>query len=201
LIQSAAVGGALTGILFQIALQWKPYGSGWEYSVREVNAIPPDLTSDQCLPVPGSTLNSCPFRENSFLDRVPAALIGLNVGLLGGILGAYLPDQTKYGPSWRRVLLVDLAAVAGVVAGGVAGCVSNVDGCLLARSPDGEAYARVARTALVGGAAGAVAGVLLTRHLDDDMSAPPKTSLAATLLPLRAPDGAVTTGVGVLGTF
>jgi hypothetical protein len=203
LIQSAAVGGAMTGILFQIALQWKPYGSGWEYSVREVDKPGPgDLLP--CPPVMGSSLVSCASHASSFLDRVPAALMGLNVGLVGGILGAYLPDQSRYGPSWRRVLLVDLASVAGVVAGGVAGCVSNVNGCLVSESPKADAYAHSATFALIGGVAGAFAGVLLTRHLDDEPSAPPpptQTSITATLLPLRAPDGAVTTGVGVMGSF
>jgi len=28
---------------------------------------------------------------------------------------AYLPDQTVYGPSWQRVLMVDLAGVAGAI--------------------------------------------------------------------------------------
>jgi hypothetical protein len=203
LIQSAAVGGALTGILFQVATRWRPYGPGWEFSVREVAPQAPDLTDHSCDVSTDPGHPTCAFPESSFLDRVPAALIGLNVGLVAGILGAYLPDQSKYGPSWRRVMLIDLAAVAGVVAGGVAGCVSNVDGCLTREAPLPGAYARSAVTALIGGAAGAVGGVLLTRHLDDEPPAesPGKTSLAATLLPIRASDGSVTTGVGALGTF
>jgi hypothetical protein len=199
LIQSAALGGALTGILFQVAFQWKPYGSGWEYTVRDVNQTPTGVICTT-----GVSPQSCSFHESSFLDRVPAALIGLNVGLAAGLLGAYLPDQSKYGPSWRRVMLVDLAAVAGVVAGGVAGCTANVHGCLLAENPLAPAYALSAVTALIGGAAGAVGGVLLTRHFDDEPPPAPaasQTSLMATLVPIRAPDGTMTTGVGAFGTF
>ena len=63
----------------------------------------------------------CEFKNTSVLDLTPGALIGLNVGLALGLMAAYLPDQTKYGPTWKRVLLIDLAVGAGMVAGGVAG--------------------------------------------------------------------------------
>jgi hypothetical protein len=147
-----------------------------------------------------------PFDQpnNRFLDYAPGAFIGLNVGLATGLLGAYVPDQTHYGPSWSRVLLVDLAAGAGAVAGGVIGCVANVAGCLTA-APDDGARARSALSALVGGAVGLGAGLLLTRHFDDDTSSRPPPSpppaMSATLLPIRAPDGGLSTGVGVVGSF
>ena len=32
LIQSAALGGMVAGALTQVAVQWKPYGLGWEQS-------------------------------------------------------------------------------------------------------------------------------------------------------------------------
>ncbi len=35
LIQSAALGGAITGALAQLGAQWHPYGSGWDYTVRQ----------------------------------------------------------------------------------------------------------------------------------------------------------------------
>ena len=34
LIQSAALGGIFAGALTQVAVKWKPYGAGWEYSNR-----------------------------------------------------------------------------------------------------------------------------------------------------------------------
>jgi hypothetical protein len=212
LIQSAALGGALTGALVQLATQWKPYGSGWQYTVRQ-----PDLGDTVtgsttlnggvgCGTDPANPLN-CAFAGSSVLDLMPGALIGLNVGLAAGLLGAYLPDQSRYGPTWKRILLIDLAAGAGALAGGVAGCVSDVDGCLNA-TPKDHARGVAAIWAMAGGAAGLLGGVLLTRHFDDDpLAAPPpltdkpKASLSTTLLPMRTPDGRVTTGFGALGTF
>jgi hypothetical protein len=179
LIQSAALGGAAAGALAQIAAEWKPYGS----------------------------------TNRNFLDLTPGILIGLNVGLASGLIGAYLPDQTRYGPSWQRVLLIDLAGVAGAVAGGVAGCVSDVDGCLNPHTvgPDGTgqatdpARARAALSALIGGAIGFGAGWALTRHVDDDVQQRPlpasSTPIAASVMPIRAPDGTTTPGLAAFGTF
>src|SRR6185295_16416522 len=93
--------------------------------------------------------------EYSILDLSLPALIGLNVGLGAGLLGAYLPDQTRYGPSWKRIVLVDLAVGAGALAGGVAGCVAE-SACLLA-DPGSEARAKAAGTALLGSALGLAA--------------------------------------------
>jgi len=107
------------------------------------------------------------------LDRTLPTLIGLNAGLAAGLMGAYLPDQSQYGPSWRRVLLVDLGAGAGVVAGMVSGCLSNSN-CY---NPKGsgsanngqagpDARARTAVSGLVGGAVGAAAAWFLTSGSD-----------------------------------
>ena len=71
LIQSAALGGFLTGALVQLTVKWQPYRQGWEYSVRDVqttgNEMPPDGTT-QCLmptPVQGTndtfTIGDVPF--------------------------------------------------------------------------------------------------------------------------------------------
>lgn len=205
LIQSAALGGALTGALVQVATIWKPNGDAWGYSIRTLtmaerntdlaNSAPPDrfCTDDGA---------RCAFRNDSVLDLVPGAVIGLNIGLIGGVLGAYLPDQTHYGPSWKRVLLVDLAAGAGALAGGVAGCVAEVDDCLLDPTPRDRPRAVAAVTALIGGAAGALAGVLLTRHFDEETPATPSSvSMVGSLMPLRTAHGAVTPGLGAYGTF
>jgi hypothetical protein len=207
LIQSAALGGALTGALVQVAAQWKPYGQGWEYTVRGPNS---DIDASNAYPEKSCTylLNAqvqeqCAFRGSSVLDLMPGALIGLNVGLVTGLLGAYLPDQNKYGPSWKRILLIDLGAGAGALAGGVAGCVGNVDNCLTSGAPSGSARGLAAAFALGGGALGLLGGVLLTRNYDDEPLPQPtaSVSMSTTLVPLRTPDGRVTTGLGAFGVF
>jgi hypothetical protein len=193
LIQSAALGGFITGALVQLTLKWQPYGEGWEYSVHDVvttsSTIPPE-GSKQCLmpPTPGPNMTwdwRCSFQAKSVLDLMPGALIGLNVGLAAGLLGAYLPDQTKYGPSWKRVLLIDLAVGAGMAAGGVAGCVANTDKCLT-HDPNPTARAISAGAALAGGVVGFAGGWLLTRHIDDDGS-PGAVASTLQLLPTPLP--------------
>jgi hypothetical protein len=205
LIQSAALGGAFAGALAQVALQWKPYGANWEFTISTVKI--PDAGPPMGCPSGAAVGSSvtCTLHGNSVLDLMPGALIGLNVGLAAGLLGAYLPDQSRYGPSWKRVLVIDGAALAGGLAGGVTSCVLNVDNCLLADAPLGQARGLSAAFALAGGALGIIGGVLLTRHFDDEPTPPPaaapKLSLSTTLFPLRSPDGRVTTGIGAFGSF
>lgn len=155
LIQSAAVGGALTGMLVAEATQWHPFASHVE--TTGMNGMP--AVEERRVP----------------LDRTLPAVIGLNAGLAGGLLGAYLPDQSRYGPSWRRVLLIDVGAGAGIVAGMVSGCLANKD-CYNPRdtrepfgpvAAGGDARAKTAITGIVGGAVGAVAAWLLTSGTDD----------------------------------
>jgi len=226
LIQSAALGGALTGALAQIALQWHPYGSAsWNYTVRQPSAdsdagngffyvkstTPGSPPVDQgCLYTPpGPNMSNasqpCAFTDgNSALDLAPGILIGLNVGLAAGLLGAYLPDQSGYGPSWKRVLLIDLAAGAGAMAGGVFGCVFNVDGCLSAPQPTSEARSIAAWAALGGAGLGAVGGILLTRGFDDDVPSQeptPSTMPMATFAPLRGANGAMVPAFAAMGSF
>jgi hypothetical protein len=207
LIQSAALAGALTGALTQVALQWKPYGAQWEYThVAEytMDHVPPNgrtATGEECL---GGEL--CATRTTSVLDLAPGALIGLNVGLAAGLLGAYLPDQTRYGPTWRRVLLVDFAAVSGALAAGVGACVALVDDCLRAQQTSEDARAIAAGAALVGGGLGILGGFVLTRHFDDNQpsqaSTTSMTSLPmATMIPLRTATGEVVPALAALGTF
>jgi hypothetical protein len=102
------------------------------------------------------------------------------------------------------VLLVDLAAGAGALAGGLAGCVTNTHDCLEAEHPADAARATSARAALIGAGIGVIAGVLFTRHFDDDVQQPqpaPSVSFNAALMPMRGLDGRTTPGVGAFGTF
>jgi NhaP-type Na+/H+ or K+/H+ antiporter len=146
---------------------------------------------------------SCAFKEASVLDLMPGTLIGLNVGLAVGLLGAYLPDQSNYGPSWQRVLLVDAATLAGGVAGATIGCVANPK--CLNQNPDDRARAIVAGSALLGGAIGFVSGLVLTRR--DEGSPPPPDSVAAmqlpiaTVTPMRDAGGNTIPAFAAMGSF
>ena len=106
-------------------------------------------------------------------------LAGLNVGLATGLAMAYLPDQTVYGPSWQRVLMVDLAGVAGAVfATTIEFCTrkSTVAGKTVrvhCANEDTTFNGSTARFALVGAGLGLVAGWLLTMNYDRNNQARP----------------------------
>jgi hypothetical protein len=184
LIQSAAAGGALLGALSAVALQWSPFGFG-----RVV------------IPAPDAPAGSIPHLDDVMDLAIPSAL-GLTVGLGAGLLGAYLPDQSRYGPSWLRVGLIDLAAAAGAIAFGIGGCVSE-NACVGALSAESASRAHAATWALVGGAAGLAGGVLLTRNVDRSPPAPTGSPSfpVLTLLPTRAPGGQIETLLGAIGNF
>jgi PEGA domain len=213
LIQSAAAGGAISGALFQTAMKWKPYGYGWQNTVvrydetqNKDEAAPMGLPCAQV----GNTYGvyDCAVHTTSALDLAPGMLIGLNVGLAAGLLGAYGPDQSHYGPTWQRVLFVDLAAVAGATAGAVFGCVFNVSGCLRAPNPSPDARSIQAWAALSGAAVGAVGGVLGTHHFEDEMPDGRTTSAYAatpppmvTVAPMRDANGGVVPSFAAMGSF
>jgi hypothetical protein len=95
-------------------------------------------------------------------------LAGLNVGLGTGLAMAYLPDQRPYGPSWQRVIMVDLAGVTGVVfASAIELCTRTADGNRIhCANTEATLSRRTARFALVGAGVGLVTGWLLTWNYD-----------------------------------
>ncbi len=104
-------------------------------------------------------------------DRIGwGMLAGINVGLLTGLGLAYLPDQRVYGPSWQRIMLIDLATVAGGFVGALLQTCSahgdNQKGCGdLVVGPD------MARYALAGSLVGLAMGWVLTLRYDKSAEA------------------------------
>jgi len=151
LIQSAAAGGAIVGSLAAIYFRWNPF---------EIKEIYQPTEKEKCneMTAPGKP---CLRDARSVLNVSLPALIGLNVGLAAGLLGAYLPDQSVYGPSWQRIMLIDLAAGAGALAGGIFACVADTD-CV--RHSGDTARAHAAEVSLITGGLGLLAGIFLTAN-------------------------------------
>jgi hypothetical protein len=107
-------------------------------------------------------------------------LAGLNAGLGAGLAMAYLPDQTVYGPSWQRVIMVDLAGVAGAIfATTIEICTKKGTNYCANNSADNRTKlnGRSARYALAGAGLGLVAGWLLTMNYDHNNQARPAPPL------------------------
>lgn len=105
----------------------------------------------------------------------PMMLTGLNLGLGAGLAMAYLPDQRRYGPTWKRAVLIDIIAGTGAMIGALA---SAVQGCV---DPDPKIgctfptktvddQTRTARLTLGVGLVGLAAGAFLTRNVDREES-------------------------------
>jgi hypothetical protein len=128
-------------------------------------------------------------------------LAGLNVGLGTGLAMAYLPDQAVYGPSWQRVIMVDLAGLAGAV------FATTIELCTRTSTLGNGTTVRVhcandntslnnrtARFALVGAGLGLVAGWLLTMNYDRNNQARPVSPLLSHMpmpgvVPVQSPYG------------
>jgi len=106
---------------------------------------------------------------------------GLNVGLVIGTGLAYLPDQRVYGPSWQRIMLIDLATVAGGFVGALiqacGGHGGNKSGC-----GNLEVGPNLARYTLAGSLIGLAAGWILTMNYDKRNDTPSEEKSTGTIL-------------------
>jgi len=132
----------------------------------------------------------------------PFALMGLNVGLAAGIAGAYWADQSESGPSWQRVVLIDLTVGAGIFAGAVVGTIPNCPStaCKFEDTPT------TTKLALAGGALGFVGGWLLTDGMDERARARQTAANwvpTVSALPTQNADGSwrITPGLAAQGRF
>jgi hypothetical protein len=100
-------------------------------------------------------------------------LAGVNVGLAAGLAMAYLPDQSVYGPSWQRVIMVDMAGLAGALFATMIEVCSRTDHGVHVHCADSNTTlnSRTARFSLVGAGLGLFAGWLLTMNFDHDRAA------------------------------
>jgi hypothetical protein len=78
---------------------------------------------------------------------------------------AYLPDQREYGPTWQRVIMIDLAGFAGALFATMIEVCTRRDNVHCADS-NTTLNSRTARFSLVGAGLGLVAGWLLTMNYD-----------------------------------
>ncbi len=164
LVQSAAVLGAIAGAIAVPALGLYPT------AVAE-----PQLSLPQTVPArttPGEASAYAHYRNQIKQRLAWGILAGLNLGLGTGLAMAYLPDQRVYGPTWQRVMMVDLAGLAGAV------FATTIELCSRTTTIGTEttrihcadsSFAlndRSARFALVGAGLGLVTGWLLTMSYD-----------------------------------
>jgi len=151
LIQSSALIGTVAGAIAVSAIGQYP----------ATVQLPADHT-----PTPQETRAYDQYRNQIKQRMAWGMLAGLNVGLGAGLAMAYLPDQSVYGPSWQRVIMIDLAVLAGAIfATTIELCSRNSDvGC--ANNTDATLNSRTARFSLVGAGLGLVAGWMLTMNYD-----------------------------------
>jgi hypothetical protein len=164
LIQSSALLGAVGGAIAISAMGLYP-------------ASPPTFTYLAFEKIDGqdkAAQDSYDTYRNKLKRRVAwGMLAGLNVGLAAGLAMAYLPDQSVYGPSWQRVMMVDMAGLFGVVFATTIEVCSRIDNGVHVHCADSSTTlnSRTARFSLVGAGLGLIAGWLLTMNFDHERAA------------------------------
>ena len=167
LIQSSALLGAVAGAVAVSALGLYPTFNQTHYRVPTWIQKSPDDSQDTAY---NDAYN---HYRNQIKQRTSwGMLAGLNVGLAAGLAMAYLPDQSVYGPSWQRVLIVDMAGLAGAL------FATTIEICSRTTTVGSETVhvhcadsnttlnSRTARFSLVGAGLGLFAGWLLTMNYD-----------------------------------
>jgi hypothetical protein len=145
-----------------------------------------------------------PAFEMSSHRAEPVSLLGLNIGLGVSIAGVYWADQSDKGPSWQRVVLIDLSIAAGVFAGAVVGTIPN---CKAANTCKFDDTPTTTKLALAGGGLGFIAGWLLTDGMDLRAAQMRQTASTwmpnVTAIPTQAADGSwrVMPGLSAQGNF
>ena len=172
LIQSAALLGAAAGGISVSAI-----GSYPQFDQEDPDLEPTD-------PAQIAYNNASNRHHDQIRKRLAwGMLAGLNVGLAAGLAMAYLPDQSKYGPSWQRVLMVDLAGLAGAIFATTIEICSRKGDADCANNTNTSLDERTARFALVGAGVGILSGWLLTMDFDRERDRSPELPMLS-LMPL-----------------
>jgi len=152
LLQSSALLGAAAGMLAVPALGAYPASVGEPPANTPANDPAHVAFND--------------YRDQSKRRLAWGMLFGLNVGMATGMAMAYLPDQSKYGPTWQRVVMVDLAGLAGALFATTIELCSRKATVSCANNTNARLDDRTARFALLGAGVGLLTGWLLTMDFD-----------------------------------
>jgi hypothetical protein len=178
LIQSAALLGAVAGTISVSAVG--------AYPAYPAAAVTPAGTQPCDISTSAACVAYNDYRSDIRQRLAWGMLVGLNVGLGAGLAMAYLPDQQKYGPSWQRVIMVDLAGLAGgIFASAVEVCSRRTSGnqsihCGAdSKDSDAKLDRRTARFALIGAGLGIFTGWLLTMNFDRESPQRPELPLVS----------------------
>jgi hypothetical protein len=187
IIQSSALLGTVAGAVAVTAMGLYP----------SFNENDPNLSKTDPKQIAYNDANN--HYHNQIKQRVSwGMLAGLNVGLAAGAAMAYLPDQSVYGPSWQRVIMVDLAGLAGAIFATTIELCSRPDnnGARIHCANDETSLSsRSARFALVGAGLGLVGGWLLTMNYDQYREGQSERPLLSAIpmpgvVPVESPTGA-----------